>query len=216
MSINILVRPLDIEQDLDGAIRCFNEGFEHILWPSIEHAAPSLHRDYVKFFYKMSTDFYAAEVDGEVFALLFGAAPVRISGLLNAFGFYLFYMVPKALINGYKMNWLAYKHFFRLFYGYLPIFLLHSRWPIYEVMLFTSRKQYRSRGLGRKLMDAFVETVRKRGNDGTAVSTDTALAYRFYEAYGFKLEKEFAQRGYKYSIRDKSFKARFYYYTLEK
>jgi predicted lactoylglutathione lyase len=63
-------------------------------------------------------------------------------------------------------------------------------------------------------MDRFVNTVNARGYEGTSVSTDTALSYRFYEAYGFKLEKSFAQRAYKYSIPDKSFTALIYYLKI--
>jgi GNAT superfamily N-acetyltransferase len=165
----------------------------------------------------MSTDCFVAEVDGEIFGIIFGAAPIRAIGLIKAILFYMLRMLPKALINLYGMNWLAYKHFYRLLYGYLPFFILHpNRWPICEVTLFTSRKQYRSRGLGRSLMDRFIEMVKSRGHEGTSVCTDTALSYRFYESYGFESEREFSQKAYKYSIPDKSFKAIICYYKIRK
>jgi GNAT superfamily N-acetyltransferase len=210
--IDTNIRPFDPQKDWDAARRCFDEGFEHIMWPSIEHARPSLHTDYLKFFYKMSTDFLVAEVDGEIHGFIFGAAPFRAMGLISAIFFYLVHMVPKAFINGYGMNWLAYKHFFRLFYGYAPLVIYHPfQWPMCEVTLFTSRKTHRGQGLGRRLMDAFVDRVRARGHAGTFVSTDTALSYRFYESYGFKLVSDYAQRAYKYSIPDKSFRELIYF-----
>lgn len=211
------IRAFDKEKDMDGAVLCFNEGFDHILWPSIKHAKPSLHEDFVKFFHKMSTDCYIAEVDGEICGIIFGAAPFKVKGIINSLLFYLLYVIPKGLVNGYGMNWLSYRHFFRLIYGYLPYFFLHpNRWPMCEVALFTSTKKYRSRGVGRALMDRFVSTVSARGYEGTSVSTDTALSYRFYETYGFELEKSFVQRAYKYSIPDKSFTSLIYYLKIHK
>ncbi|PKN37204.1 MAG: hypothetical protein CVU62_11415 [Deltaproteobacteria bacterium HGW-Deltaproteobacteria-2] len=213
--IKTKIRAFDKEKDLESAVLCFNEGFDHILWPSIKHAKPSLHEDFIKFFYKMSTDCYVAEVDGEICGIIFGAAPFKIKDILNALLFYLLYVIPKGLINVYGMNWLAYRHFFQLIYGYLPYFFLHpNRWPMCEIALFTSIKKYRSRGVGRALMDQFVDTVRARGYEGTSVATDTALSYRFYEAYSFELEKSFVQRAYKYSIPDKSFTALIYYLKI--
>jgi hypothetical protein len=68
------IRAFNKNKDMEGAVRCFNEGFEHILWPSIRHAKPSFHEDLVKFFYKMSTDCFVAEVDGEICGIIFGAS----------------------------------------------------------------------------------------------------------------------------------------------
>jgi GNAT superfamily N-acetyltransferase len=209
------IRAFEIKKDMEGAIRCFNEGFEHILWPSIKYAKPSLHEDFIKFFYKMSTDCFVAEVDGEICGIIFGAAPFKIKSILNAILFYLLYVIPRGLVNSYGMNWLAYKHFFQLIYGYLPFFFLHpNRWPMCEVALFTSINKYRSRGLGRRLMDRFISTVRAGSYEGASVCTDTALSYRFYEVYGFELEKSFIQRSYKYSIPHISFKALIYYLKI--
>lgn len=213
--IKTKIRAFDKEKDLESAVLCFNEGFDHILWPSIKHAKPSLHEDFIKFFYKMSTDCYVAEVDGEICGIIFGAAPFKIKDILNALLFYLLYVIPKGLINVYGMNWLAYRHFFQLIYGYRPYFFLHpNRWPMCEIALFTSIKKYRSRGVGRALMDQFVDTVRARGYEGTSVATDTALSYRFYEAYGFEVEKNFVQRAYKYSIPEETFTALIYYLKI--
>ena len=71
------IRAFENTKDMEGAVRCFNEGFDHILWPFIKHAKPSLQEDLVKFFYKMSTDCFVAEVDGEICSIIFGAAPLR-------------------------------------------------------------------------------------------------------------------------------------------
>jgi GNAT superfamily N-acetyltransferase len=213
--MEIKIRAINLKEDLIGATRCFNEGFEHTLWPTLRHASPSLHRDLVRFYSLSATDCLAAEVDGEIHAIIFGAAPFRAAGMMKSYLFYTFYILPRALLNLYGMNWLAYKHFFRLFYGFLPIlFRRPQRQTNCEVLLFTSTKQHRSRGLGRALMDAFIEKVRERGFAGSYVCTDTALAYRFYEVYGFRLECEFPQKGYKHSIPDRTFDWRIYYLKI--
>ncbi len=211
--IDATIRTFDNKKDMPGAVQCFSEGFEHILWPIIRHARPSLQKDLVTFFYKMSTDCYVAEADHRICGIIFGAAPFRLKKLINALIFYLLCVLPKGLINVYGMNRLAYKHFFQLTVGFVPYFFYHPhRWPMCEVTLFTSIKKHRGRGLGRRLMDRFVDTVRSRNHEGTFVCTDTALSYRFYEIYGFEPVKSFKQRSYKYSIPDRSFTSLIYYF----
>ena len=210
--VNATIRKFDRKKDMPGAVQCFGEGFDHILWPIIRHASPGLQKDMVTFFYKMSTDCYVAEAEGQICGIIFGAAPFNGKKLIRAVLFYMLYVIPKGLINSYGMNWLAYRHFFRLIYGFVPFFFYHPyQWPMCEVTLFTSIKQHRGRGLGRRLMDRFVDTVRTRNHEGAFVCTDTALSYRFYEIYGFELKKRFKQKSYKYSIPDQSFSSLIYY-----
>ncbi len=76
--IKAIIRPMDLKKDMDGALRCFNEGFEKTRWPHIRHAGTGLHKDALTFFYKMSTDHFAAEVDGEICGIILGAVPLRI------------------------------------------------------------------------------------------------------------------------------------------
>ena len=74
-----------------------------------------------------------------------------------------------------------------------------------EITLFTSKRKYRGMGMGRKLMDAYIETVNKNGLKEATVCTDTSLSYHFYESYGFKIIRTFKMRAYKYSIPEESF-----------
>lgn len=113
------------------------------------------------------------------------------------------------------MNWLAYKHGFQMVSGYMPYaYLQPPRWPRCEVILFALRNKYRSLGIGKILMDRLVDIVGTRGYEGISVWTDTALSHRFYESYGYKLEKSFVMKAYKYSIPDKSFTGLIYYYKI--
>jgi ribosomal protein S18 acetylase RimI-like enzyme len=196
---------------------CFNEGFEHILWPSLKFAGPGLHRDFLRLFYYLSKDRYAAEVDGEVCGILFGAAPLTPVLIIKFIFFLIFVLLPKGILNLYRMNWFAYKHFFMLLYGYTPMFL---KQPIGktkgDILLFTSKRKCRSRGIGRQLMDEFMKLSRGKGLRGAYVGTDTALSYLFYPAYGFTEYKTFSQKAYAYSIPGKEFRGIIYYFDFQK
>lgn len=213
---NLKIRPFDPDRDLPDALQCFNEGFHHILWPFIEHASPDFNIDLIKMAYKMSPDSYSAEIDGEVHGILLGAAPFKIKNIIRAMLFSTFRMLPKVLINAYKFDFLAYKHFIQFIYGYAPLVYLHPpKWPMSEITMFTSRNKFRHYGMGRKLMDTFMKTVRDQGMKGASVCTDTALSYQFYESYGFEVIRKFKMKAYKYSIPDKAFTGLIYYFTFK-
>lgn len=208
---NVKIRPLDLDRDFDQVLDCFNQGFEHTLWPTLRHASSAAHRDIVRLLAMLSTDLYAAEVEGEVHAVLFGATPLRLRNMARFALFFAVCLLPRGVLNRYRMNRLAYRHFFQVLYGFSFFLFYHSALSsTCEVMLFTSTRKYRSRGLGRKLMDAFVQDVHARGFSRAFVCTDTALSYRFYENYGFQLRQRFEQRAYRYSIPGRSFEARVY------
>lgn len=212
---DVRIRPFDKKKDFPDALICFNEGFHHILWPFIDHADSGFHLDVIRLFFMVSPNSFVAEVDDEVHGLIMGAAPFKSTGIAKALLFLLFVMGPKLLINRYKFNFLAYKHLVQFAYGAAPWLILQPfEWPMSEVNLFTSRRQFRGRGMGRMLMDAFFDVVRKNNQSGAAVCTDTSLSYWFYETYGFKLEKKFKMKAYKYSIPDESFTGLIYHYDL--
>ena len=198
---DIKIRPFDGKKDFENALLCFNEGFRHILWPFIDHAAPDFHMDCIRLFHKMSKTSFVAEIDGEVHGLLLGAAPFKFRDILSAVGFLFFSMVPKVLVNAYQFTPLAYKHLLRCIYGFSFFIFLHpASTAISEITLFTSQKKYRGRGMGRLLMDAYLDAAKKRGAKEATVCTDTALSYHFYESYGFERIREFNMKAYKYSI----------------
>lgn len=213
---NLKIRPFNPDRDFPDALKCFNEGFHHIMWPLIEHASPAFLMDSIKMFHKISPDSYSVEIDGEVHGILFGAAPFKILRVIRAMLFGTFIILPKLLFNVYKLNFFAYKHFFQCVIGFAPWLYLHPfKWPMSEITLFTSRNKFRHHGMGRKLMDAFIETAGNRGMKEASVCTDTALSYKFYESYGFNVIKKFNMKAYKYSLPGKSFIGLIYYYTLK-
>lgn len=213
---NVKIRPFDEGKDYPDALKCFNEGFNHILWPFIDHAEPDFHRDLLRLFYTMSPHSFVAEVDGEVHGLLMGAAPFKLVGITKALLFFLFIMTPKLLANRYKFNLQAYKHLARIaVFGAVPWVVLQPfEWSMSEVNLFTSRKQYRGRGMGRKLMDKFFDMVRENSQAGASVCTDTSVSYWFYEGYGFEQVKKFNQKAYKTILPNETYTGLIYYYAL--
>jgi len=176
---NVSIRTFDPEQDTASAYRCYRDGFSHVNWPIFEHASINLTLDMLRSYHEMASDALVAEVSGEVNAFLLGSV---ITGLRDFHVSPLFSVVRVTLgvlSNSYQMNRLAYKHLLQTLYGYLPFSYLHPfSWTYAEVMLFTSTTDYRNQGIGRKLMDAFVSSVKERGIRLVYVGTDTAISIR--------------------------------------
>ena len=121
--------------------------------------------------------------------------------MLKTIFFFISHMLPRLLINAYKMNILAYKHLIQMLYGFSPFLFLHPMtWPYAEIMMFTSLRACRNRGIGRKLMDAFLNEVKKGGIKNAYVGTDTSLSYYFYDSYGFTKVREFKMKAYGCSL----------------
>lgn len=206
MTHNVTIRPFDPSKDFPGALECYNDGFGHILWPFIEHADRQFNLDCIVWLYKMSKTAFVAEIDGEVHGILLGTAPFKLTEVLSSVKFSLTVILPGILLNTYRFNSLAYKHLFQCLYGFSYHVILHPfSWKISEITLFTSRRKYRGTGMGRKLMDTYLNSVRGRHLKEANVCTDTALSYHFYESYGFKLLKKFNMKAYKHSIPGESF-----------
>lgn len=80
-----------------------------------------------------------------------------------------------------------------LFFRHMP------RGRAAEVGVLTSEDGWRG-GVGRALMDAFVEAARARGFRRVDLVTDTELNWAFYERYGFRRVAEWPQRSYDYTL----------------
>ena len=203
---NITIRPFDIHKDLDDALLCFNEGFYHSHWPFVDHALPQFNRDCIRLIHKVSNQSYTAEKDGRVCGILLGAAPVKIREIILALVFISSIMLPKLIVNAYQFKTVTWKHFFRVLYGYYLFLFLHPfGLRISEITLFISRNGYRGQGMGRMLMDAYIESLKMKNLKVAIVCTDTALSYYFYESYGFEVAGKFDMKAYKYSIPGKKF-----------
>ncbi|KNF07730.1 acetyltransferase [Gottschalkia purinilytica] len=68
-----------------------------------------------------------------------------------------------------------------------------------EITLFVVDSRCRGKGIGKSLMNNFIDICRDKNLKKTYLFTDTECNYGFYEAYGFKRIRE---RNYKYRIKD--------------
>ncbi len=196
---NVQIRDFHPATDYPGAYRAFYSGFHHILWPMLDQAEPALTMDILRLFYLAGTKSLVAEVNGEVGGILMGMAPTRLMPLLRAgaaSGPFLF----RLLTNRYHMSRLARKHFRQLCGGYAPHVYFHPVYPrLNEIALFTAHKDFRGKGYGRMLMDAFVEAAVDRGGTRATVCTDSCLSWRFYPVYGFERVRRFPLTAYRCS-----------------
>ena len=116
--------------------------------------------------------------------------------------------------NRYAMSKTARKHGRQLCYGYAPHVYRH---PVYhrlnEIDVFTAHKDFRGKGYGRMLMDAFIRHTYLRGGKRATVCTDSCLSWQFYPAYGFERVVRFPLYAYKYSLPGKL--AEGYIYSLD-
>ncbi len=201
MNESVVIRDLVPEKDMDGVFNCYAEGFRHIIWPILDHAEKSLHQDILRFFLAGASDGFVAEHEGEVHGVLLGSIPERAGRVLYMLSYGAFRLLPPAAARSHGMDDFARRAFFRLLCGYAPHLLRHPvARGMAEVLLFTSRRALRGRGMGRMLMDAYMARARQRGARVVFVCTDTALSYHFYEAYGFSRVRSFPMTAYRESL----------------
>jgi len=192
-----IIRPLKLDHDLDEAHQVFVSGFHHVFYPIMDEAKPALGRDMVKICARIGNRSFVAEAEGRVVGILLGAAAPPWKKLRAGLSEAVFGFGPRAFWNRYKMSPFAKKHLRRVLIGYSPHVYKHPpSWPWAEIIVFAVHRDFRGRGLGRKLMDAFLDEVRKKGIKKATVSTDTELDWKFYPAYGFKRIVTFPLKAY--------------------
>ncbi|UCD83819.1 MAG: GNAT family N-acetyltransferase [Deltaproteobacteria bacterium] len=197
---DLLIRPFRLADDLEEAYRVFISGFYHVYWPLFNEAAPSLGKDFLRICALIGSRSFSAEADGRVVGILLGAAQPKWKYVRAGIAEAIFRFGPKAIFNRYQMSPFARKHLRRLFYGYRPHFFKHPfHFPWAEIILFAVHEDFRHRGLGQKLMDAFLDIVSHKAIPQATVCTDTKMSWKFYPAYGFTRVREFPLTAYKYT-----------------
>ncbi|MBN1288871.1 MAG: hypothetical protein JXA49_04455 [Actinobacteria bacterium] len=192
-----LVRKYDPKKDLEGATKCMIEGFDHILWPLYDYT-----EGFAEAFVKMVTNFcsstYIAEADGEARGLLAGS--YMDMKQLQKFSQYAITDLGLPFMTGrFKFHPFARINAVRIVAGFLPFAFKHPfKLNASETVLLCSQKDYRG-GIGRAMMDAWLEDSRGYGFDDSTVCTDSALSWDFYERYGFNRIVEFPMIAYHYS-----------------
>lgn len=194
------IRPFRLTDDLEEACQVFISGFYHVFWPLSDETDPALCKDLIKIFSLPGNRSFAAEVDGRVVGILLGAAQPKWKYIRAGTVEAVFRFGPKAAFNRYRMSPFTRKHLRRLFYGYQPHFFKHPlNFPWAEIIVFAVHEDFRRRGLGQELMDAFLDAVRRKAIPITTVCTDSKLSWQFYPTYGFTRVREFPLTAYKYT-----------------
>ena len=108
------------------------------------------------------------------------------------------------------------KHHLRFLFGFvysaLKFEFLCSRFDS-EVTLFIVDKAHRRQGLGRALMDHFIDHARANKRKTVYLGTDVESSWGFYEHYGFEKDRDFHDNGLSV-MRGKRTQSFIYYYDL--
>ena len=191
------VRRFDPERDLDAAYRCYVSGFYHNSWPIIDHAEPRLVKDMILNLDRVADATFVAEVDGEARGVLAGYFPARKKRLVRAAALMTLFEL-KVLFRRYRMTPFARAAWWRMARGFLEFMIRQPKSPA-EILVLSSQKEYRG-GIGRAVMDAWVDETRASGYGNTIVNTDSTVSWDFYERYGFKRVREFHTKMFYYSL----------------
>jgi GNAT superfamily N-acetyltransferase len=209
---NVIIRDFDPKTDFPGVYWTYHSGFHHVDWPSLDEADPDLTIDMLRVVHRAMTKSLVAQVDGEVVGVLMAMAPIRLSPTLlgiakSVQGQYKFYR------NHYNMSRLAKKHHVQFTNGQFKVLLKVPLYRFNHIMLFAVHEKCRGKGLGRKLMDAFVIHARANGGTRATVCTDSCLSWQFYPSYGYDRIHTMPMSAYKYSLPEKF--AEGYIYSLD-
>jgi ribosomal protein S18 acetylase RimI-like enzyme len=68
-----------------------------------------------------------------------------------------------------------------------------------EITMPNSQEEYRG-GIGRALVDSWVDEVRLRGFGKTTVMVDTTVNWKLYENYGFERIRDFPVKTFDYAL----------------
>jgi hypothetical protein len=151
----ITVRDYDPARDLDGAYQAFVSGYAHSFWPAIEEASPELIRDHIRGTMLFSNENIVADLGGEAVGFLAGCVGLGQRRIIPGLAYLLLTFFPKLALNRYHASRRARKHMFLALKNTLLFSFQHTPYfrPFCEVLLFAPRKEYRGRGVGRRMMD---------------------------------------------------------------
>lgn len=194
---SFLVRRFDPAKDVDAAYRCYVSGFYINSWPIIDHAEPRLIKDFILSCERAADATFVAEADGEARGILIGYFPAVPSSLFRMVRMIVAFEL-RVLFRRYRMTPFARAAWWRMAWGDVSYLVRQGRQPA-EVLLLASQKEYRG-GIGRAMMDAWVEETKARGYDRTVVNTDSTISWDFYERYGFKRKCAFPLKSFFYSL----------------
>lgn len=209
---NMLIRPYDDTTDREAVRDCFESGFGHTMWPLWKYAEARVIDDMIGIDMKVCSVNLVAEIDGKARGVLIGSTSSGALKTIHEIILVKKYLYRYMVFDRKAMNPFARLNLLRIFLGELPYYMHSPRGKAAEIVDLTTMEGYRG-GVGRALVDAFVERARAAGLERVDVGTDTELAWGFYEKYGFKRVRKFPLHIYDYSLPGK--KVTGYIYSLE-
>lgn len=207
-----VIRAFDPCRDTTAAIRCYESGFGATIGPIFDYSDPAAIEDLLMTDYRTSDYCIVAEADGEARGVLFGSLPSsKLKSLRQEL------MFAAMLFRRLVWRRSEMRPFARAVLWHSTtreyLYYLHTpRGRAAEVGSLTSEEGWR-KGIGRALMDAFVQEARSRGFRRVYLGTDTELSWGFYEKYGFKRVAAWPNHAYDYTLPDKDVTA--FIYSLE-
>ncbi len=203
------IREFEPDRDLDAVVRCYESGFGPTLWPIFKYSERAAIEDLVMTDHRACNVGLVAEAGGEARGVLFGSFPESRFDLLKHLGLVFALMYRRLISRRHEM-----RPFARVVLRHVVMheFLYYMHLPggkAAEIESFTSQEEWRG-GLGRALMDAFVEKARSRGLERVNLGSDSELSWPFYEKYGFKRTAEWKHHGYDYTLPDRDVTAFIY------
>lgn len=206
-----IIRQFDPACDMEAAIDCYESGFGASLWPIFKHSRKEALVDMVMTDYRSCEVTLVAEAGGRARGLLFGNLPTGLLEEAREVLLTVAFMLRRLLWRRGEMEPIARAALWRAISREALYYIHTPRGKAAEIGVLTSQEGWRG-GIGRALMDAFVEEVRSRGVKRVDLGSDSELAWGFYEKYGFERVASWPHHAYDYSLPGREVTA--YIYSL--
>ncbi len=207
------IRAYDPERDRDAVRACFESGFGRTMWPIVKYSEPRAIDDMIEVDVKSCNVSLVADIDGIARGVLLGSTRTGPGSELRTLPYLFAFIYRRWVTDRPAMRPFARAALRRTLIGEIPYYIHSPRGESAEIYDLTTMEGYRG-GLGRALVDAFVEEARRAGLNRVDVGTDTELAWGFYERYGFQRVREFPLHIYDYSLPDRDVTGYIYSLTI--
>lgn len=208
----MLIRPYDESRDREDVRDCCMSAFGRSLWPIWRYSALRAIDDIIFVDFKIGTVCLVAEIEGAARGVLVGGTSSGFQSSAREFSLQVPFLFRRFVSDRSAMRPLARASLLKAVVWELPYTLHSSRGKAAQLIDLAVTEGYRG-GVGRALVDAFVEEARKSGLRRVDVGTDSELSWGFYERYGFRRVREFTTHVYDYSLPDRDVTG--YIYSLD-
>lgn len=211
-SDGLLIRAYESNKDREAVRECFKSGFSHTMWPVWKYSETRAVDDMIELDARCCSVNLVADIGGAARGVLFGSTSKGFWSTVREISLLVGFMSRYLIFDRKAMDPFARLNLVRMVLGELPYYTHSPKGKAAEIYDLTSMAGYRG-GVGRALVDAFVERASEAGFKRVDVGTDTEMAWGFYERYGFNRVREFPLHIYDYSLPGR--KVTGYIYSLD-